>query len=871
MAGDRKKWLLFAAAAAAFVAPATAQEQPKQQEDEIVVTATKREARLQDVPVAVTPITAAMIENSGIRDIQDLTSVAPALQFNVSENETSATARLRGVGTQGSNPGLESAVGIFIDGVYRARNGVALGDLGEISQVEVLRGPQGTLFGRNTSAGLITVQTRGPSLDALEGSVEATYGTFGEQRLSGHLSGPIIQDKMGFRIFGATAKRDGFMDVINAAGQRKDVNNRDMWTVRGQLEWEPTDTLQLRLIGDYSKRDEVCCAAKIYNPALLNGSAPLRATNWSRNPATGAILGPSGVAQDPFQPAVPGVSSPGQAAAVAAFGGYGPTGLAALGNGDISNRFGFANRDYTQKLTDGGVSLQADWDVGPGTLTYIGAYRDWVYDQGQDADFSAADLWYRPNNGLSGFDFKVVTHEARFAGQTGDVDWMVGTFSSNEELGRRDNLTNGSQFGTYFAALSPLYNPLAAPGTGVNNTSVQDRYKQEADSWSLFTHNIWSIDDKTDLTIGARYTNEEKTLKANFFSQVKNNNALMLQGLTGVVGAGTAGALNASGLVNCNGALATGPLAAANAALIGARTVYCIPTLRSELDTVGYNQNRTEKEWSGVISARRDLTDALSGYISVSRGYKGGGFNLDRNFGWTITGGAPDTSFPAEFVDAYEIGLKGRFFDGDLLLNFATFFNEFENFQLNTFNGVSFQVSSVPKVTSQGAEIDAIWSTPIEGLSMQGGVAYVEAQYGDDNGWVNQSLNPLNPGAAPVNFRLPGQRITNAPLWTVTNAMTYERNIGNMIGLAYLDFRYTSNQVTGSDLEDTKRQPGYWLVNGRLALKTESERFAVELWGRNLLDEDYHQIAFNVPLQGNARGAFLGDPRTYGVTLKAGF
>jgi iron complex outermembrane recepter protein len=869
MAVDRKKWLLFAAAAAALAAPATAQEQ-KPQEEEIVVTATKRESRLQDVPIAVTPITAAMIENSGIRDVQDLTSVAPSLQFNVSENETSATARLRGVGTQGSNPGLESAVGIFIDGVYRARNGVALGDLGEISQVEVLRGPQGTLFGRNTSAGLITITTRGASLDAFSGGAEATFGTFGEQRLSGHLTGPIIADKMGFRIFGATAKRDGFMDVINAAGQRKESNNRDMWTVRGQLEWEPSDSLSLRLIGDYSKRDEVCCAAKIYNPALLNGQPPLRATNWSRNPATGQILQPSGVAQDPFQPLVAGVSSPGQAAIIAALGGYGPTGLAALGNGDISKRFGFGNRDQSQKLNDGGVSLQADWDLGIGTLTYVGAYRDWVYDQGQDSDFTAADILWRPNNGLNGFDFKVVTHEARLAGQAGDVDWLVGTFVSDEELGRRDNLTNGSQIGTYFAAQSPLFAPLAGP-TGINNTIIQDRYKQNSKGWSLFTHNIWAIDDKTDLTIGARFTNEKKTLGANFFTQVKNNNALLLQGLTGVVGAGTAGALNASGLVNCNGALATGPLAAANAALIGARGAYCLPTIRSDLDAVGYNQSRTEKEWSGVVSARRDLTDALSGYISVSRGYKGGGFNLDRAFGFTITGGNPDTSFPAEFVDAYEIGLKGRFFEGDLLLNFATFYNEFENYQLNTFNGVSFQVSSIPKVTSTGAELDMIWSTPIEGLSMQGGVAYVEAQYASDSGWVNNSLNPLNPTAAPVNFRLPGQRITNAPLWTLTNSMTYERNLGSMIGLAYIDFRYTSNQVTGSDLEDTKRQPGYLLVNGRLALKTESENFAIELWGRNLTDEAYHQIAFNAFAQGNARGAFLGDPRTYGVTLKAGF
>ncbi len=144
--------IALGAAAAVTATPAMAQEE----DDTIVVTATRRDQALQEVPIAVTPVTAEMIENSGIRDVQDLTSVAPSLQFNVSETESSATARLRGVGTQGSNPGLESAVGIFVDGVYRARNGVALTDLGEVQQIEVLRGPQGTLFGRNwPAAGLV--------------------------------------------------------------------------------------------------------------------------------------------------------------------------------------------------------------------------------------------------------------------------------------------------------------------------------------------------------------------------------------------------------------------------------------------------------------------------------------------------------------------------------------------------------------------------------------------------------------------------------------------------------------------------------------------------------------------------------------------
>ena len=233
-------------AGAVTATPALAQE-----EDEIVVTATRRDQSLQEVPIAVTPVTAEMIANSGIRDVQDLTSVAPALQFNVSESEASATARLRGVGTQGSNPGLESAVGIFIDGVYRARNGVALSDLGDVAQIEVLRGPQGTLFGRNTSAGLITINTRAPDLNDFDAYGEATYGDWGETRLAAGVNLPLVQDMVALNFFASKSDRDGFMDM-NVDGTNPllgpsrpndgegEANTRGAYNLRGQFPLPPS-------------------------------------------------------------------------------------------------------------------------------------------------------------------------------------------------------------------------------------------------------------------------------------------------------------------------------------------------------------------------------------------------------------------------------------------------------------------------------------------------------------------------------------------------------------------------------------------------------------------------------------------------------
>jgi outer membrane receptor protein involved in Fe transport len=834
MAVSRKKnfWLFTASAVAALVATDYAYAQDSG-DGEIVVTATRREARLQDVPIAVTPVTAEMIENSGIRDLQDLTSVAPGLVFTNAASETSATARLRGIGTEGSNPGLESAVGIFVDGVYRARNGVALTDIGEISQVEVLRGPQGTLFGRNTSAGLITVRTAGPDLSGFGGSAEATLGNYGEQRFSGTVTGPIVEDQLGFRLFAATGQRDGYFDVVNAAGQTRDVNNRDVWTVRGQLLWEPTPDLSLRLIADYSERDEECCAARNYNPRLLNG------TGAALPQATNTIIN--------------------------SLGGYGPGGLAALGSGEISNgaRIGFANRPYDQIIEDQGVSGELNWDLGGMTLTSVTAWRDWSYLQGQDADFTAADIIYRDSSTGDGFGFEIFTQEFRLSGVNGKLDWLVGAFYADESLDRVDFFSLGSQYQDYMRAqvigavssvplgagtvgsanAAAIVAPLAASLASAEGGGVRDRYAQTNESIALFTHNIFSVTDDFEITLGLRYTQEEKSLRSTYLTTF--NGAPLLAS----TGAGIASGLITLGV---NPAVVTG----SGIASTGAFLLYGFPWLTGSNDVTA-NQSREENEWSGIISARYSFTDDVSAYVSYSQGYKAGGFNLDRD-----TAPPVDTSFAAETVDAYEVGLKTSLMNGDLLLNTAVYYQEFSNFQLNTFTGVQFIVASVPEVLSSGAEVDVIWRTPVDGLSFQGGASYTEAEYGNF------------PAVGGIPTRLPNAQLTNSPMWTATGSFTYERPLGdNLMGLAYIDARYQSDVNSGSDLDVEKRQPSYTLVNARLGVSTMDERWTLELWGRNILDEEFTVINFDTPLQliTPTYSSFLGDPRTYGVTLRTRF
>src|SRR6185312_11642177 len=232
--------------------------------DEIVVTAQKRTESLQNVPVVVTTVSRQLVLDMGIRDIKDLTLLTPGLLVTTTSNETSTTARIRGIGTVGDNVGLESSVGVVIDNVYRPRNGVGFGDLGDVDRIEVLKGPQGTLFGKSTSAGVINVLTSKPSFD-FGGDAEFTVGNYNAYGGSIAVTGPLVKDTVAGSLYFADRQRDGFYDVVTGQGPRtiNDDQNHNYFTLRGQILALPNDDASLRLIADYSHRDEHCCVAVV--------------------------------------------------------------------------------------------------------------------------------------------------------------------------------------------------------------------------------------------------------------------------------------------------------------------------------------------------------------------------------------------------------------------------------------------------------------------------------------------------------------------------------------------------------------------------------------------------------------------------------
>jgi outer membrane receptor protein involved in Fe transport len=953
-----KSYWLLSAGLVALATPAYAQPQPPQPDDQsaptespteegsvdeatqdgtepdIVVTAQGRRQILQDVPLAVSAVSGESLQNSGATDIRQLNQLAPSLLVSSTGSESNGSARIRGIGTVGDNPGLESSVAVFIDGVYRSRSGIGLNELGEIERIEVLRGPQGTLFGRNASAGLIHIISRRPEFE-FGGSAELTYGNYDFMRGSVGLTGPL-SDTIAFRLDAVAVRRDGFYDVVNAAnGTEERVNNRNRIFTRGQLLFEPNDALSIRLIGDYTTRDESCCGATYIEMREAFDPTPGVPGDFTYRAGDSRIV-----------------------SIMRQFGAIFPSA------GDTYNReiAITPGQTYRNDTRDWGLSGQIDYDFGNVNFTSITAYRHYESEGAADIDYSNLDLLVRPADGNVFRRFNTFTQEVRFGGSAfgGMLDWLVGGYFATEDLLVADNTTFGSQYGPFAAcralagsAQNPspivaLLNP-AAPGClssnpaapldgrraftggliqqltaggvplaqaqGIANIFIQsfDRlslvrnlgdnranYHQDSTNWALFTHNIFNITDELKLTLGARYTHENKEFDANF----DNDNTICPQQQAAL------------------GQFLTGPLAPALGATAGGIiTLSCVGNSSSALNGLDLQHDFSESEWTGTAVVSYQPSDSTLLYGSYSRGYKAGGYNLDRSdLGSALfprtNADAANLRFAPETVDAFELGAK--YTRRNFTLNAALFHQRFNDFQLNTFNGTVFIVQNINGcsdlvggsntdqdqeganaagrgtcaaenvehgVTSTGLELEGL-IRPTRDLSLTLGYTYTRARYRDD-------LIGSSTGEAldPALFLLAGQNLSNAPEHVVTSSITYTPPIGSsgLSGLFYLDSRLTSDFNTGSDLFPEKAQDSFLLVNGRIGIRGPDQRWAIEFWAQNLLDTEYQQVAFNAPLQSSSPNngtiaqvqrfgspnsaisnqvfsSYLAEPRTFGIT-----
>lgn len=449
-----------------FTVPAIAQADGPETErrlQSVSVTSTKRQATLQDIPVAVSVTDSETIARAEIVDIKDLQTVVPSLRVQTRQNALATNFFIRGFGNGAQAIGIEPSVGVFIDGVYRSRSGAAISDLPNIERIEVLRGPQSTLFGKNASAGVISVVTKAPTYEE-GGSAQLTLGNYNQRLAKASVNIPVIEDKLAVAISGQVHKRDGF---VENRFDGSDINNVNRWSIRADALFEPNENTRFRLILDHDKIDELCCAG----------------LNIVDGPANGviALIGGNTVVAQPFEREV------------------------------------FQDLAPIQDVSNTGFSLQGDIDFDGFALTSITSYRENEVFSQVDTDFTSAEVFaFSPRD----YSLETFTQELRLTSTTdGPLDWMVGAFYFDEEFAEDARVLFGADgrafvdiaFGGLIGAIES--NPLSgvAPGTFfANNTGSRESFGQSNDSYSLFGQFDYAVTDRFTATFGLNYTSDRK-------------------------------------------------------------------------------------------------------------------------------------------------------------------------------------------------------------------------------------------------------------------------------------------------------------------------------------------------------------------------
>ncbi len=452
---------LFAAAAGAVLlaGPAYAQAPAGSGEptavEEVIVTAQKREERLQDVPLAITALSSEAIERSGALSLRDIVALAPSVTFSQSQGPVQSNIAIRGVGSSGGVAGLEPSVGVYVDGVYLDRTSIAVADFNDIERIEVLRGPQGTLFGKNTPAGTISFITKRPSFER-GGDVSLTAGNYGARYASGAFTGPL-SDELAVRVSAFWRERDGF---LRNEFDGSDVNDLKAYGVRARALWRPSDSLEILASYENHRTRQNCCAPEF---------SPLGATQRAVASALGK---PFPVQVDPEDLDV------------------------------------FFDGGFSYKHVINAYALEANYQVAGHTLTSITSVRD--YDQRSfiDADFSQLDFFRL----LSGNrDHKQVSQELRIASPADQrLTYVAGLFYFQKEQKERGQGIYGADTSRIFARLGGALAQLAPLYTTIRTS--QSGSDIDNHSYAAFGQASYALTDTFDVTVGLRYTYDDKSI-----------------------------------------------------------------------------------------------------------------------------------------------------------------------------------------------------------------------------------------------------------------------------------------------------------------------------------------------------------------------
>ncbi|QZD90074.1 TonB-dependent receptor [Qipengyuania aurantiaca] len=846
----------------------------------IVVTATKREQTLQEVPVAVSVTTAETIEQAQIRDIADLATVVPSLRVSTLQSAFATSYSVRGFGTDGNNIGLEPSVAMFVDGVYRSRAIAQISDLPDIQRVEVLRGPQSTLFGKNASAGVISLVTKRPEFD-FSGSVEASYGNFDAKVVKGYVTGPI-SDSIAFSAGAGWNNRDGY---LTNGFNGEDVNDRNRWFTRGQLLFDNGGPLQARIIADYDEIEERCCGVVNVRPSLETSVIRLiggQVNDFNNNP-----------------------------------------------DGDVI----FTDVDPINEVQNYGISGQLDYEFGAITATSITAYRETSLAADQDVDFTSASLATGANIGDA--DIDTFTQELRFASDfDGPFNFLLGGYYFDESVDTADQIVYGSDFRNYADLLvqgltqgTQSIPSLEATLGALNATDFTGQFfaegqgffnsiSQENEALSIFGNVDFEITDALVLTLGANYTKDKKqivtdSVSTDVFSNIdlvaSGNRAIFATAFPAQVGDafGFGGPATPAQIGALLADPTTAPIVAAiqqgvqafadandtNPAvnpLLGLTQLQFLPPLQNCPNAVE-DCATDDDQWSYNVRLAYEISPTLNVYASWATGYKAPSFNLSRDSrpleadflalqaqGLAVTNLRPGTRFAAaETSEVFEIGIKGNW--DYAAANLTIFQQNIDDFQANTFVGSSFVLSNAGKQETFGIEFDGN-VRPTDSLTLNVAMTYLDAVYDEFTGSAVGDLSGLQRAGVPELSAVFGaswnKEINDAgDRFILRGDFSYQSQVPALDG--FPNFIDDETDPANPDFGPARDIAQFYTreVNSMNASATYAMAMGLELtvWGRNLLDDRYITTFFPSVAQGESISGYPNQPRTYGVAAKFKF
>ncbi|MCF6216129.1 MAG: TonB-dependent receptor [Emcibacter sp.] len=827
--------------AGAFVAPTIASAEVTL--EEIVVTSQYREQSLKDVPISVAVVSGDFLRDNSIQKMADLQFSVP--NFTMAESGIGTNVFIRGIGS-GNNQGFEQSVGIYVDGIHRGRAQQSRAPFLDLERIEVLRGPQSILFGKNSVAGALNITTAKPT-EEFEGSVSFSYEP-NDDEMEGTviLSGPI-SDRVRVRMAARYHELGGYIE--NLTLDRMEPNQED-WTVRGTIEMDVSENLTATLKVERSEFDVLGRNIEI------DGEVPAAAGPFAGLTYAQILVGAFGQDSSVLDNTLDGKRS---------------------ANGDFSNN----------KQTE--LVLTLDWQLGEHVLTSITGYSDFSFNDNCDCDYTGADVFTLPLQE----DFEQISQEVRLTSPGGEtVDYILGAYfqttkhNYSDAIGIADTsvlvpLLNGNPG---FAAFAPLFNVLGVSGAGdlFANTSGPREARVDAEVYSAFAQISWNISDDLVLQLGGRLTHETKEGARNL--TITNLDGSALTGAKQLAPefyaiAFDIAASNIAGdnLVNILTPIATdllGPVAGPpTAAGLAAGFGPVFGSFTGPLGTHPVSGSRKETNFSPDVKLTYNVSDDTMIYASWVKGSKSGGFDFRANNRGREATMAEAFEFENETATNYELGGKLVMADGAAEINFAAFLTQFDNLQVSIFDGaLGFNVGNAARADVKGIEIDGRWQAT-EGLTFSGSIAYNDFEFKDYvNGQCYFGQAPNGPSAANGDCDYSGQTNQLVSKWQGMIGFSHFHDISSTLSLnTSANMFYTSDYNSSPQLDPKLIQPGYARINARIALMSD-DGWELAILGDNLTDKKVKLFAGDVPLSGSTFGAisnynFMSRGRT--VTFQA--